>query len=205
MPMSPPAAERARCAQRDDLAALVEARNRQDVAADERMRDQVVDRAAESRPAGVEQCDAIRKARDLLQALRRPEHGDRALAGRLRDEGAHAAGSFRIEVVRRLVYEHDRRLAEEGARHRQAALHPLREQAGPLLLLAREADGGECLPRPRDRVAPAKPVQPAEEDEILERRDPQIEGAVARRDESEQVPGGARVDCLQASPCRRPG
>ena len=195
--MSPAPGECARGAQRDDLAALVEARNRQDVPADERMRDQVVDGAAESRPAGVEQRDAIRKARDLLQALCRPEHRDRALAGRLRDEGTHGAGSFRVEIVRRLVHEQDRRLADQSARHCQAALHSLREVARPLPLLAGEPDGRECLPRALDGLAPAKSVEPAEEDEVLEGGDAQVEGAVARGDESEKMARRPRMKAGQ--------
>ena len=104
------------------------------------MRDQIVDGAAESRPADIEQCDLVGEACDLLEALRRPQHRDRPLSGNACDQRPYASRPFRVEVVCCLVDQEDRRVAEEGACQRQAALHALGEQPGPLALLGCEPD-----------------------------------------------------------------
>ena len=82
-------------------------------------------RAREGHVAAVEHGDALREAVQLLDPLRRPQHGGaggRALGG----EVAHLLGGDRVEVVRGLVDEQQLGIREQGARERQPLLHPVR-------------------------------------------------------------------------------
>ena len=54
-----------------------------------------------------------------------------------------------------------------------------------------QTHGPEAFPRPRERSLLPEPVESAEEDQVLESRDAQIERAISRRDETEQLPVAA--------------
>ena len=54
-----------------------------------------------------------------------------------------------------------------------------------------QTHGAEALPCPCERPRLPEPVEPAEEDQVLEPRDTQVERAIPRRDESEQLPVAA--------------
>ena len=195
-----PSDRRARAARATSSRSRSSRRHRQDVAADERVGDQVVDRAAEARAADVEQRDPIGEAGDLLEALRRPQHRDRAFARprsrRARARAAPLPGRDRASPRRRAGSP-----GRRGARAPAPAGAAFPSRAGRPACAPRAASPTASRPaRARvDGLAPSQPVQAAEEDEVLERRDPQVEGAVAGGHESQELACGA----AGATPFRR--
>ena len=141
--------------------------------------------AREADAAIVEEGDAAREAANLVEALRRP-HDCRATVRAVLDQRADPAGSLGIEVMRRLVHEEDGGIGDERTGDREALLHPVGVLPDGALGCVGETDMAEQLGRALEGGAAAKAVQSAEEGEVLEPGDAEVERAVAARDEADE-------------------
>ncbi len=119
---------------------------------------------------------------------------------------AHVLAPDRVEGGRRLVEDHQRRVAQQRGRQPEALLHALREAAGPVVGAVGEADEGED---PLDLRAPVLPRQPGElrvEGQHLARGQPGLVaeqlGQIAHAASRLAVADRAAEDL--ARPCRRP-
>ena len=70
------------------------------------------------------------------------------ILGDLRQQRHHGVSVLAVERRRRLVGENDGRIADDGARDRDALLLAAAELARKRVGLVRKPDGGECLVAP---------------------------------------------------------
>src|SRR5919106_713522 len=136
----------------------------------------------------VEEGHPIREAADLVDTLSRPDHGGPAL--RLCcDQRLYVPGTRWIKIVRCLIDQEDRRIRQEGSCDRQAFLHPVGIGSDGCASEALQADIPEALEGSFHGLPLRESEQSAEEHEVLQARDAEIERSIARWDEAEQLAG----------------
>ena len=162
------------------------------VAAGMRPEHQLLDRAEKPHFAPVEHQHLIREPPDLLQPLGGPD--DRGAVGRrAAHQLPHPPRRHRIEIVGGLVHQQHRRIEQQCAGNRQPLLHAVRVRVDAAAGGLFQPDVGQPGLRPTPRLTARQAVQAAEEDEILDARDPQVEGTVAGGHESDPPPGLERI------------
>jgi hypothetical protein len=92
--------------------------------------------------AFIEHDEAARADIEERTIVRRKEHGRAALVDLL-EEAEHVERELRIEIPGRLVRENQRRLTDDGARHRDALLLAAGEDARRIAAAALQADALE--------------------------------------------------------------
>ena len=100
----------------------------------------------------VQQRDMVGEAADLIEALRRPEDGS-PVVDVVADQSADPGCTLRIQIVRRLVDEQDRRRHQESPSDRQTLLHAVRIPPNPQIARVVETDSREALARAYLRLA----------------------------------------------------
>ena len=130
--------------------------------------------AATTRPR-LHDRDPVAQPLHLAQEVRVEEHG-RAARLRLADDRPHVVAADRVERGRRLVEDHERRVAEERGREAEALLHALREAGRPVAAAVREADErrGHGRSRRVRRPALGRPARLRVELEHLAGREPRL-------------------------------
>jgi hypothetical protein len=78
-------------------------------------------------------------------------------------------------------------------------------QAHPVARGILQANGAQAFPCPRERSALPEPVESAEEHQVLQPGDAEVERAVTRRDESEQLPVRAVAELIGWGPSEPDG
>ena len=109
------------------------------------------------------------------------------------DRGAELAGAHGVDADRRLVQEDDGRIVEQPAGDVQALPHPAGVALDALLLAPLQADELEQLVDPGALALRLHAVELGEVAEVVDRREPLVEPAVAAEDVPDPLPDPARV------------
>jgi hypothetical protein len=102
-------------------------------------RGQVLRPALGHHPAAVDDHDPVADELDLAEQVRVQQHADPLLA-QPDEQVAHRAPAARVERARRLVEQHEPRVADQRLGDAQPLLHALAHRCHPASALAREAD-----------------------------------------------------------------
>ena len=121
--------------------------------------------------------------------MRRQQNGlpDRDEVG---DHLAQVAGADRVDADRRLVEEDDLGVVQDPARDVQPLPHAAGEALDPFLLAALQADELQDLVDPQPLGLARDAVELGEVAEIVVRREPFVEPAVAAEDVADPLPDG---------------
>ena len=124
--------------------------------------------------------------------MRRQQH---RLAGRLEvaDRGAELAGADRVDPDRRLVEEEHRGVVEQAAGDVEALPHAAGVPLDALFLTALQPDHLEQLVDPRPLALRVDAVELGEVAQVVERREPLVQPAVAAEDVPDPLAHPVRV------------
>ena len=127
--------------------------------------------------APVDDADPIADPFGLLHVVRRVEHGHaRAPEGLdVLEDGVAALG---VDADRRLVEDEEHRMVEQAGGDVEPALHAARVGVDAVVPAVDEIGELERLVDALPEQSPPEPVEPAEEGEVLPRREVRVEGDV---------------------------
>jgi len=153
---------------------------------------QLVGRALAHDLAARDHGDAVAERVRLEHVVRREQH---RLPGRdqVGDRLPQLARADRVDADRRLVQEHHLRVVQDPARDVEPLAHSARVALDALLLAALQPDQLEDLVDPRPLRLAGDAVELCEVAEIVARREPLVEPAVAAEDVADPLPHLASV------------
>ena len=148
--------------------------------------DEVGGRALVHGATGLDEHEPVADLLELAEVVRRHEHRATA-AGQRSDQPAHLVDALRVEAVRRLVEDQQRRVAEQRGGDAEALLHAERVGAVAVVAAVAEPDGVEQGGDPLDRVTADR----GEHAQVLAAAEGRVERrALDHRPDARQVGGG---------------
>jgi hypothetical protein len=143
----------------------------------------------DEQPPLLEDPDPVAETRHLDQLVAREQDRLPPLVGEVDEEAPDLLDALRVEPVRRLVEQQERRVAEQGAGDAEPLPHSLGVASDPPVAVRREPDRLEKPVRRGAGLAPREAVRDAEQRQVPAAGEPRVE----RRSLDQTTLAGARL------------